>query len=152
MDESLELQSEQPVRELTRKEYRQLLDRKRKRRMRRRRARLRRIRVYKSIRSLQFWTRVAMLLVVGLCIAFWARFAFVYDIPSYARDQLPGHVTAYVTVKPWWFGPPVFDLGQYVPIGGDFPAPQDPYQYLLLKLGRYGAVLEHPQFVWTSRS
>lgn len=95
--------------------------------------------------------RALIWLFIGLCFAFWARFAFVYDIPSYAAVGLPEHVTAYVTVKPWWFGPPVFDLGRYGTVQS-FGAPaQDPYQYLLLKLGKYVQILSDPHFIWILR-
>lgn len=89
-----------------------------------------------------------MFAFVGLCIAFWARFAFVYDIPGYARAPLPAHVTAYVTVKPWWFGPPVFDVGHYAAKGDELDIVANPNSYLLMKLGKYDAILEHPQFIW----
>lgn len=135
-------------RTLTRKEYREMLERKRKRRDKRRRRRVRRLRAYQSLRSLQFWMRVLMIVAIGLCIAFWARFAFVYDIPSYAEAALPGHIRAYVTVKPWWFGPPVFDIRHYAATGGLYTYVSNPTTYLYYKLGHYAAVLQHPQFVW----
>lgn len=132
---------------MTRKQRRALMDERRKRRNRRRRARIRRLRAIRSIRSLQFWMRVVAIAFLGLCLAFWARFAFVYDIPSFASSSLPPHVHAYVTVKPWWFGPPVFDLGHYDGIDS-WTWISDPYQYLLYRMGKYGAILSHPQFVW----
>lgn len=138
-------------RELTRREYQQLLDKRRKRRDRRRRLRIRRLRMVKSMRSLEFWSRVFGYAVLGLCIAFWARFAFVYDIPNYATATLPAHVRAYVTVKPWWFGPPVFNIAHYGASTDDFDTVANPNTYLLMKLGKYDSILEHPQFIWVLR-
>ncbi|GEO27279.1 hypothetical protein AAC03nite_30640 [Alicyclobacillus acidoterrestris] len=139
------------LRPLTRKEYQRLRAKHRARRHRRRRSRIRRLRILKSLRSLRFWLRVVMGLFVLLCVAFWARFAFVYDIPSVARPDLPQGITAYVTVKPWWFGPPVFDLRQYVPGDIDGAPVADPSQMFLMNLGKYTAVVEHPQFIWALR-
>ncbi|GMA63658.1 hypothetical protein GCM10025859_40980 [Alicyclobacillus fastidiosus] len=137
------------LRPMTRKEYQRMRDKRRQRLHRHRQARLRRLRVLKSVRSLRFWTRVTVALFVLLCIAFWARFAFVYDIPSVVQGDLPPGVMAYVTVKPWWFGPPVFDLGQYVPEKVDGASVYDPSEMFLMNLGRYSAVVEQPQFIWT---
>ncbi|WP_067622137.1 hypothetical protein [Alicyclobacillus acidiphilus] len=136
---------------LTRKERRAILEERRRRRNRRRRARLRRLQVMKSLRSIQFWLRVLGFAVIGLCIVFWARFAFVYDIPSFAAVGLPPHVQAYVAVKPWWFGPPVFDIGNYDGID-NWQWVANPYQYLIYHMGRYASILSHPHFVWIRAS
>lgn len=136
--------------QMSRKEYQRLLDKRRQRRLRRRRARIRRSRAYRSLRSMQFWSRAMTVFGCACCAAFWARFAFVYDIPPYAMTQLPQHVVAYVTVKPWWFGPPVFDIGQYASMHPDMGAAGavNPYHELLLQMGKYESVLRQPAFIW----
>ncbi|GMA57342.1 hypothetical protein C7445_11535 [Alicyclobacillus sacchari] len=148
-DDSEQLAGLGAPRTLTRKERREMMLKQQKRRRRRRRARLRRVKAWRALRSLQFWTRTAIALVLLLLFAFWARFAYVYDIPSYAASVLPPHIRAYVTVKPWWFGPPVFDLGLYAPDVGGGAIP-DPYAVLLYKLGQYAPILTHPQIIWVS--
>lgn len=139
---------------MSRKDYQRLLAKRRQRWNRRRRARLRRLRMVKSLRSLEFWSRAGVVFIAAVCVAFWARFAVVYDIPSYASHALPAHVLAYVTVKPWWFGPPAFDIGQYGTVSPDIASATigDPYRYLILHMGKYEAVLDHPKFVWILRS
>ncbi|MFD1675975.1 hypothetical protein [Alicyclobacillus fodiniaquatilis] len=141
----------QEPRPLSRREHQQVLAQKRKRRQKRRKARLRKLRFYRSLRNLRFWFRAVIVLFIGLCIAFWARFAFVYDIPQYAMDRLPSQVVCYVTVKPWWFGPPVFDIGHYATQDPSIPTSYQPYQMLLMNLGKYQSILEHPEFIWTLR-
>lgn len=85
-----------------------------------------------------------------LCFAFWAKFAAVYDVPTFAQTGPLTHVSAYVAVKPWWFGPPVFDLGQYT--GTDAAFLVDPTAILLSRLGRYHGIVVGPQMVWAERS
>ncbi|MDP9727878.1 hypothetical protein ACOJUR_01035 [Alicyclobacillus tolerans] len=136
---------------LGRKEYQRQLNKKRQRRRKQRRARMRRIRALRAVRSLRFWTRAITWLAIGLSVAFWSRFAFVYNIPSFAQIGSLQGVESYVTVKPWWFGPPVFDIESYVE-SENLPEQTNlsPYPLLLMQLGRYQAVLTHPHFVWVA--
>jgi hypothetical protein len=136
---------------LTRRERRKQMDKKKRRARRRRRARVRRVRYWRSVRTIRFWGRVASFIGFLLAIGFWAKFAFVYNIPTYAASSGPlENTVAYVTVKPWWFGPPVFDLSQYAnrdPV--QLNIANDPYAYLLLQLGKYSSVVEYPEIVWS---
>ncbi|MCL6488586.1 MAG: hypothetical protein K6T76_06575 [Alicyclobacillus mali] len=138
-------------RRLTRRERRKLMEKARKRRKRRRRRRMRRVRAWRAVRSLRFWTRALAAFAVALMFVFWARFAYVYDIPDYAAAFLPPHVTAYITVKTWWFGPPVIDVGAYEPDFGAMTV-SDPYDVLLQNMGSYATVLSHPRIVWARSS
>lgn len=138
---------------MTRRERRKLMDKKRRRARNRRRVRVRRVRFWRSVRTIHFWSRVLFFICFLLAVSFWARFAFVYHIPSYAAKGPLEDVTAYVTVKPWWFGPPVFDLRQYVeedPV--QLNIANDPYAFLLLQLGRYSSVVEYPSIIWAEHS
>lgn len=141
------LDSEQ---QMSRKEYQRLLDKRRGRQLRRRRRRMRRLRAYRSLRSMQFWSRAMTVFAIACCTAFWARFAFVYDIPPYAAPHLPSRVIAYVTVKSWWFGPPVFDISQYAKPNSQISshAIGNRYGYLLLQMAKYQSVLNRPKFIW----
>jgi hypothetical protein len=91
-----------------------------------------------------------ILLVLFLAITFWAKFAYVYDIPNFANASI-GHVNAYVTVKPWWFGPTVFDLDTYE----SYPVPDfasaNPYAVLVENLGQYQTIVQSPNFIWIQR-
>ncbi|GGI95181.1 hypothetical protein GCM10010885_00990 [Alicyclobacillus cellulosilyticus] len=136
---------------LSRREYQRALARKRRLRQKRRRARLRRIKAARALRSVQFWTRAALFLAGLAAVAFWAKFALVYDIPLYARQGLLAGVRAYVTSKPWWFGPPVFDLAAYQPQDNLPAVVSNPYTLLLSRLGRYQAVVTAPHMVWVLR-
>jgi hypothetical protein len=133
---------------LNRRSHQQALARQKRRRRKRRLARARRIRVLKAIRSIRFWIRCTAFAAGFLALAFWARFAVVYDIPLYAERGALANVDMYITVKPWWFGPPLFDLGKY---GVSSIKSTEPYQVLLDELGKYAVVVESPQFVWVSR-
>ena len=114
-----------------------------RRRQKRRQARIRRL---QAIMGVRFWTRTAMIIGIGICVVFWAKFAFVYDIP--ADIELPGlsNLSAYVTLKPWWFGPPAFDLLQTET--SDLQPFLTPDDSLLQGLGRYSAVVLQPDFIW----
>ncbi|SIS75297.1 hypothetical protein [Alicyclobacillus vulcanalis] len=138
-------------RRLTRRERRKLMEKARKRRRRRRRRRMRRVRAWRAIRSLRFWTRALAAFAVALMFLFWARFAYVYDIPSYAAVNLPPHVIAYITLKSWWFGPPVIDVASYQPDLGAISV-SNPYAVLLQNMGSYQTVIAHPHIVWARSS
>lgn len=135
---------------LNRRRHQQALARQKRRRRKRRMARVRRIRVLKAVRSIRFWIRFTTFVAGFLTLAFWARFAVVYDIPPYAERGALADVDMYITVKPWWFGPPLFDLGKYAVSSTKSLSPQ-PYQVLLDELGKYAAVVESPQFVWVAK-
>ncbi len=134
---------------LTRRERRQLMAKKRRRARRRRRKRVRRVRFWRTVRTLRFWSRIFAFICLLIAIGFWAKFAFVYHIPSYAEQGPLEGVSAYVAVKPWWFGPPVFNLERYTENNSvQLNMVNDPYAYLLLQLGKYNAVVEHPSIIW----
>jgi len=133
---------------LNRKTHQKALQKRRRRLRKRRQNRIRQIRVMRAARTARFWSRVGLVAATMLSLAFWAKFAIVYDIPTYAQHgALGGGVQAYVTVKPWWFGPPAFDLANY---NADDSIAEigDPYAYMLLRIGRYDAVVLDPQIVW----
>lgn len=117
-----------------------------RRRQKRRQARSRRLR---AVLGFRFWTRAAIAVFLLLCTVFWARFALVYDIPGNVTLTNLSNMTAYVTVKPWWFGPPAFDLAQTQ------AAHTAPYlsakDALLEGLGRYRAVVLQPSYVWVMK-
>ncbi|MBX5435801.1 MAG: hypothetical protein IRZ33_01135 [Alicyclobacillaceae bacterium] len=132
----------------TRRRHQEALSRARRRRRKRRRARLRRVRVLRALRTARFWVRAGIALTSLACVAFWSKFAFVYDIPGYAAQGRLTGISAYVTVKPWWFGPPVFNLKAYGTLPGDRFSTTNPYAVMVAKLGRYDAVVLEPRFVW----
>lgn len=133
-----------------RRRHQQVLARHRRQRIKRRMARVHRLRVFRTIRSLRFWTRFCTFTIGLVAVAFWAKFAVVYNIPDYAHRGTLAHVDMYVTVKPWWFGPPAFDLSAYE-VASDNAAALDHYSVLLEELGKYSAVVENPQFIWVAK-
>jgi len=134
-----------------RRHHQRLLEKQRQRRRRRRQARVRRLRLFRGIRTAKFWSQFTTFMMGLLLVTFWAKFAVVYNIPDYAkRGPLVG-VQAYVAVKPWWFGPPMFDVEGYAWPPEQGLSLEDPYQYLLQSLGRYQGVLLQPVFVWIQR-
>ncbi len=135
---------------LNRRSHQLALARQKRRRRKRRLARGLRIRVLKAVRSIRFWIRFTTFVAGLLSLAFWARFAVVYDIPRYVEQGALANVDMYITVKPWWFGPPLFDLGKYG-VSSIKSLTAEPYQVLLDQLGNYAAVVESPQFVWVAR-
>jgi hypothetical protein len=135
---------------VTRRQHQEVLARKRRIRRKRRLARLRRIRIVRMLRSIRFWTKFCLFAFGLLLVSFWAKFAFVYNIPAYAQRGVLSHVGAYITVKPWWFGPPVFDLSAYQ-VPADEMVNLNPYDLLMERLGKYSGILSQPQFVWVAR-
>jgi hypothetical protein len=112
---------------------------------------LRRIRRLRAMRSLRFWARAGIWIMMLAAVAFWARLAVVYDIPPALQDGPLARVRAYVTVKPWWFGPPAFDLGQTLDAyGPGLTIP--PRDAVEAALGRYRAVFTQPVIIWAWRS
>lgn len=138
--------------QLSRKAHQKMVQRRRERARRRRRARLRRLRMLRALRSARFWARAGTYFVVVLSLAFWAKFAYVYDIPADVRQGVLGSVRSYVVVKSWWFGPPVFDLQSFDP--GSDPSSLDisPEALLAIRLGRYRSILNPSEIIWTQQS
>lgn len=120
-----------------------------KRRRRRRQSRVRRLKALRALIGLRFWTRATTFLFIALCVAFWAKFAVVYDIPRNIGYPSLVSVSAYVTAKPWWFGPPAFDL--------ESTAESNAAPYLSTTdainegLGRYVEVVSQPVFIWVMK-
>ncbi len=139
MDESLPL--------LTRRERQEQLRRKRRRQRRRRRRRRWRVRWLRALRTTRFWTNALFVCLVLLTLTFWARFAYVYHVPPELRTGPLSRVTAYVTLKPWWFGPPTFDLDDYLKEPNAVDTVSNT-QLLLSNLGPFRAIVEHPDLVW----
>lgn len=110
------------------------------------------MRLWRMLYTTRFWTRASIVLIICLAAVFWAKFAYIYDIPASASANSLGHAKAYVTVKDWWFGPAIFDLGTYQ----SYPIPSElssnPYAVLLDNLGRYKTVVEKPNYVWVAHA
>lgn len=134
---------------LDRRSHQKVVQRRRRRMRRRRQARVRKLKFFRGLRTARFWSRAATTFILAISIAFWAKFAFVYDIPDYAQQGVLTNVSAYVSVKTWWFGPPAFDLGSYAPHLETGANSLSPYNLLVMGLGRYASILKTPDVVWT---
>ncbi|GIM45856.1 hypothetical protein DNHGIG_14050 [Collibacillus ludicampi] len=98
------------------------------------------------------WTRflrrsLFVLIAVPLALAFifWAKFAYVYDIPSAFTDSMAAaRADGYVVYKTWWFGPPFFDLASY----GN-PSNAGEMREFYERLGEYRIIVDSPsRVVW----
>jgi len=138
--------------QMTRKQYQKKLRQHRQRIRKRRKSRIRRVRFVRSLRTTRFWTRVAITTAVLLMLAFWSRFAYVYNIPSYAEQGSLVGVEAYVTVKSWWFGPPIFNLNEEAQYPLSPVVVGNSYGVLIQNLGKYSSVIENPRFIWVRRN
>lgn len=135
-----------------RRRHQQALARQDRRRRRRRRQRASRIRMWRTVNSLQFWTRTLIGFVCVAFLVFWAKFAVVYNIPpTLQKGHLYG-MQAYLAEKSWWFGPLAFDLSSYTRQLDPTVATVDPMTGLLESLGQYQTILESPKYIWTHRS
>lgn len=104
--------------------------------------------MFRALRSARFWSRTGAYFLVGLCIVFWAKFAFVYNIPPGVRQGALLNVSAYIAVKNWWFGPPVFDLGSFLPAFSETRLTVGPSTFLAIQLGKYQSILHPSVIVW----
>lgn len=107
--------------------------RSRVRRRARRLARRRRLRILRAIRRAGGTAIIAVALFI---VVFWAKFAIVYHVPAFAQQGNLQGVSAYVAYKSWWFGPPIFNLKDYV-----VPSSLDPWSSLLGQLERYRGII-----------
>ncbi len=118
-------------------------------RYRTRRRRLR-LRLRRKLQWIKYSKRIGYTLLgvtLTLCVAFWAKFAIVYHVPSFMQTGRLQGAVAYLVYKSWWFGPPRFDLAQYTNIN-----PENPLQSLVLQLQRYQDIVTNPSeilYVWT---
>lgn len=136
----------------TRREHQQALARRHRRRRRQRSRRVARIRMWRAVQSLQFWAKTLVIFVFLACIAFWAKFAVVYNIPAYAERGLLYGISAYVSEKSWWFGPLAFNIGSYSASADPVTITVDPVTGLVGSLGQYQTILVDPHFVWVRRA
>lgn len=100
-----------------------------------------------AIKPLAKW-KAALLTLFGIVLLTvllaWGKLSYVHHIPDHVRDRVPAYAQgeAFVVVKPWWFGPPVFDLSRY-PKGE-----RESYQIWKQRLGNYTGILEKPTVFW----
>lgn len=101
-----------------------------------------RLKVRKRLLFIKYSKRFVYTFLTILLIAtlvFWAKFAFVYNIPYYLQSSSFQNVQAYVVYKSWWFGPPSFNLGSYQNLD-----PADPELSLIQQLERYQDIITNP--------
>ncbi|HEU4962480.1 MAG TPA: hypothetical protein VFV52_01275 [Bacilli bacterium] len=92
--------------------------------------------------------KVALLIVfgvlVGLVVAAWGKIGYVHHVPAFVQERVPQYTQgeAFLVVKPWWFGPPVFDLSDYE------AADTGDYKKYKMQLGGYAGLLDKPEILW----
>lgn len=136
----------------TRRQHQQALAKRHRRRRKQRLRRVARIKMWRTVQSLQFWFRVLVGFVCLAFIMFWAKFAVVYDIPVYAQRGALYGIAAYVSEKSWWFGPLAFNIGNYSTSADPVTITVDPETGLIGSLGQYQTILLNPHFVWVHRA
>ena len=112
-------------------------------RRRRRAVRLRLARRIRFVRALRraVWSGAAGAALLD--VAFWAKFAVVYNVPNYAQTGPLQGAAGYVVFKTWWFGPPSFDLADYAVNASQ------PLASLETQLERYQGIVTNPgEIVW----
>ncbi len=104
--------------------------------------RAKRIRLRKRLLTIKYSKRIGAaitgIVIVGTLV-FWAKFAVVYDIPSYVQVGSFQNVEAYVVYKSWWFGPPSFNLSDFSNLD-----PTNPELSLILQLDHYRDIITNP--------
>ncbi|MCY0875472.1 MAG: hypothetical protein OWT28_04280 [Firmicutes bacterium] len=116
------------------------------------RRRARRLRYRRKLRTILWTKRISYTLVAViliLLVAFWAKLAVVYGLPTYVRIGNLAHARAYLVWKSWWFGPTSFNLADYTGVD-----PLNPIQSLALQLSEYKDIVTNPQevlFIFTNK-
>lgn len=87
------------------------------------------------------WQRLLLFVVVPVVILgvlVWGKIAYVHHVPQLVRDNVPAYASGegFLVIKPWWFGPPIYDLDSY-PQTNDFTMYQT-------KMGDYAPLVEDP--------
>jgi hypothetical protein len=96
-----------------------------------------------SVRLLKRGLFALLAVLFALAFLFWAKFAYVYNIPSaFADSKAAAHAKGYLVYKTWWFGPPLFDLASY----GN-PANAEEMQAFYDRLGAYRIIVDSPSRV-----
>jgi hypothetical protein len=91
------------------------------------------------------WQRLLLFVVVPVVIlgvVAWGKIAYVHHVPQLVRDNVPAYASGegFLVIKPWWFGPPVYELDSY-PQTNDFTMYQT-------KMGDYATLVEDPFVLW----
>ncbi|MDB5083508.1 MAG: hypothetical protein JWN30_394 [Bacilli bacterium] len=83
--------------------------------------------------------------VFFIAMLFWAKFAYVYNIPDFmTKDGSINGAAGYICYKPWWFGSPLFSLQQLIKNNGG----QNDRTSLQNILHDDTAVIDNPVVVW----
>lgn len=83
-----------------------------------------------------------LILTITIMITFWAKFAYVYNIPNNIQiDKLQNSqdVQAYIVYKSWWFGPPFFNLSSY-----NIQNSSNSETSLIIELNHYQDIITNP--------
>ena len=80
--------------------------------------------------------------LVILAVFIWGKIAYVHQVPELVRDNVPAYASGegFLVIKPWWFGPPVYELDAY-PQTNDFTMYQT-------KMGDHAPLVEDPIVLW----
>jgi len=97
------------------------------------------------------WQRRILAIVLPLAlltVLVWGKIGYVHNVPDLVRGQVSAfhQGQGFLILKPWWFGPPVFSLTDYMSYD------VETLDRLKLKMGSYSEVLHDPLVIWTFES
>ncbi|MCX7571817.1 hypothetical protein OS242_17880 [Tumebacillus sp. DT12] len=98
---------------------------------------------------LMFFTPAVILLTLA-----YGRLGYVHDVPDHVRSEVPAYQQgeAFLVLKPWWFGPPIFTLDDYKVPSSDYPLSRaDYFARYKIELGDYARIVDGPRVLWTFR-
>lgn len=119
-------------------------------RIRRRERRIRFCRMRRIRRAVLRTFYFAVTSFALVLLVFWAKFAIVYGVPVFLDQGSLSGASAYVVLKSWWFGPPLFNLSEFV-----VPGALNQAHALANQLGRYAEIVTNPGeivYVWHNGS
>ncbi|ASS73606.1 hypothetical protein CIG75_00515 [Tumebacillus algifaecis] len=93
------------------------------------------------------WTYRLLMIFVPLVligVLAYGKLGYVHQVPELVRDNVSAYEQGegFLVLKPWWFGPPVYKLDEYVgSAGSDF------YRYQL-NLRDFAKIVEEPIVLW----
>ncbi|MBL0385088.1 hypothetical protein JJB07_00390 [Tumebacillus sp. ITR2] len=96
------------------------------------------------------WQRVLLWIGTILAMLFvlaWGKIGYVHHVPDIVRENVPAYnhgTSAYLVLKPWWFGPPVLDLNNYY-----HEADRPDWENYKARLGDYSSIVDNPHVLWT---
>ncbi len=93
------------------------------------------------------WTYRLLLIFVPLiviAVLIYGKIGYVHDVPPLVRENVEAYEQGegFLVLKPWWFGPPVYKLDEYV------SGPSTTFHQFQLNLRDFAGIVEKPIVLW----